>query len=224
MSDGQYREIAANGLWHNNPVLVQGLGLCPLLAVTGSVVNALGLGLATIIVLTGANIAISTARNYIPDAIRLPIFVVIIASFTTCIELLMNAYTYELYEILGLFIPLIVTNCVILGRADVCASRVAVLPAAFDGLMMGMGFTLVLITLGAIRELLGGGTLFANMQLLLWPQTAHWKLTVIEEYRGSLFAILPPGAFFVTGLLIAGKNIIVRLRSAPVAAAVKAQG
>jgi len=224
MSDGQYREIAANGLWHNNPVLVQGLGLCPLLAVTGSVVNALGLGLATIIVLTGANIAISTARNYIPDAIRLPIFVVIIASFTTCIELLMNAYTYELYEILGLFIPLIVTNCVILGRADVCASRVAVLPAAFDGLMMGMGFTLVLITLGAIRELLGGGTLFANMQLLLWPQTAHWKLTVIEEYRGFLFAILPPGAFFVTGLLIAGKNIIVRLRSAPVAAAVKAQG
>lgn len=223
MADENYKEIAANGLWHNNPVLVQGLGLCPLLAVTGSVVNALGLGLATIAVLTGANVSISMARNYVPEAIRLPIFVIIIASFTTCIELLMNAFTYELYEILGLFIPLIVTNCVILGRADVCASRVGVLPAAFDGLMMGLGFTLVLVLLGAIRELLGSGTLFDNMQLLLWPETASWKLHLTEDYGGFLLAILPPGAFLATGLLIAGKNIISRRLEARAAAELQGQ-
>ncbi|MCB1662809.1 MAG: electron transport complex subunit E [Pseudomonadales bacterium] len=210
MADNSYREIASNGLWHNNPVLVQGLGLCPLLAVSGSVVNALGLGLATMAVLTGSNVAISMARKYIPEAIRLPIFVIIIACFTTCIELIMNAFTFELYEILGLFIPLIVTNCVILGRADVCASRVGVLPAAFDGLMMGLGFTMVLVVLGAIRELFGTGALFSNMQLLLWPETANWTLRLVDNYNGFLLAILPPGAFLATGLLVAGKNIITR--------------
>ena len=210
MADNSYREIASNGLWHNNPVLVQGLGLCPLLAVSGSVVNALGLGLATMAVLTGSNVAISMARKYIPEAIRLPIFVIIIACFTTCIELIMNAFTFELYEILGLFIPLIVTNCVILGRADVCASRVGVLPAAFDSLMMGLGFTMVLVVLGAIRELFGTGALFSNMQLLLWPETANWTLRLVDNYNGFLLAILPPGAFLATGLLVAGKNIITR--------------
>jgi len=210
MADNSYREIASNGLWHNNPVLVQGLGLCPLLAVSGSVVNALGLGLATMAVLTGSNVAISMARKHIPEAIRLPIFVIIIASFTTCVELIMNAFTFELYEILGLFIPLIVTNCVILGRADVCASRVGVLSAAFDGLMMGLGFTMVLVVLGAIRELFGTGALFSNMQLLLWPETANWTLRLVDNYNGFLLAILPPGAFLATGLLVAGKNIITR--------------
>jgi electron transport complex protein RnfE len=178
--------------------------------VSGSVVNALGLGLATMAVLTGSNVAISMARKYIPEAIRLPIFVIIIACFTTCIELIMNAFTFELYEILGLFIPLIVTNCVILGRADVCASRVGVLPAAFDGLMMGLGFTMVLVVLGAIRELFGTGALFSNMQLLLWPETANWTLRLVDNYNGFLLAILPPGAFLATGLLVAGKNIITR--------------
>lgn len=215
MAQNDYGSIASNGLWHNNPVLVQGLGLCPLLAVTGSVVNGLGLGLATIAVLTGSNIAISAVRHYVPDAIRLPIFVIVIASFTTCIELLMNAFTYELYEILGLFIPLIVTNCVILGRADVCASRVGVLPAAFDGLMMGLGFTLVLIVLGGIREALGSGTLFSNMELLLWPQTAHWTLHLVENYNGFLLAVLPPGAFLATGILIAMKNLVTRRLEKP---------
>ncbi len=210
MADENFSEIAVNGLWSNNPVLVQGLGLCPLLAVTGSVVNALGLGMATIAVLTGANVSISLARNYIPDAIRLPIFVIIIASFTTCIELLMNAFTYELYEILGLFIPLIVTNCVILGRADACASKVSLLPAVFDGLMMGLGFTLVLVALGSIREVLGAGTLFSNMHLLFGPVAENWTWHLIDQYNGFLFAILPPGAFLATGLLIAGKNIISR--------------
>ena len=203
-----YREIGKNGLWKNNPALVQLLGLCPLLAVTGSVVNALGLGLATTLVLTGSNISVSLIRNSVSDAVRLPAFVMIIASFTTCTELLMKAFTYELYQILGIFIPLIVTNCAILGRADAFASKNSVLPSAFDGLMMGAGFASVLVTVGAIRELLGNGTLFANMDLLFGPAAEGLKITLFENYSGLLVAILPPGAFIVTGFLIAMKNVI----------------
>lgn len=203
-----YREISKNGLWKNNPALVQLLGLCPLLAVTGSVVNALGLGLATTLVLTGSNISVSLIRNTVSDAVRLPAFVMIIASFTTCTELLMKAFTYELYQILGIFIPLIVTNCAILGRADAFASKNRVLPSAFDGFMMGAGFAAVLLTVGAIRELLGHGTLFANMNLLFGPMANNWTLTLVEDYSGLLVAILPPGAFIVTGFLIALKNVV----------------
>lgn len=210
MSSESYGQIAANGLWHNNPALVQGLGLCPLLAVTGSVVNALGLGLATIAVLTGSNMVVSCIRNHVSDSVRLPVFVMVIASFTTCTELLMKAYTYELYQILGIFIPLIVTNCVILGRADTFASRHALLPSMADGLMMGLGFTLVLVLLGAIRELLGSGTLMNNMHLLLGELARNWTLQLGENYRGFLLAILPPGAFLATGMLIAGKNLLDR--------------
>ncbi len=210
MSSDSYGQIAANGLWHNNPALVQGLGLCPLLAVTGSVVNALGLGLATIAVLTGSNMVVSCIRNHVTDSVRLPVFVMVIASFTTCIELLMKAYTYELYQILGIFIPLIVTNCVILGRADTFASRHPLLPSLADGLMMGLGFTLVLVLLGAIRELLGSGTLMNNMHLLLGELARNWTLHLGENYRGFLLAILPPGAFLATGILIAGKNLLDR--------------
>jgi len=202
--------IALNGLWKNNPALVQLLGLCPLLGVSSSVVNALGLGLATVMVVTGSNIAVSLIRRQVNDAIRLPVFVMIIAAFTTCIELLMQAYTYELYRILGIFIPLIVTNCVILGRADGFASRNPVLPSAFDGLMMGAGFTIILVLLGALRELIGQGTLFANMDLLFGPVASDWNITVIPNYKQFLFAILPPGAFVFMGFLIALKNIIDR--------------
>ncbi len=208
MSDKSYKALAYDGLWKNNPALVQLLGLCPLLAVTGSVVNALGLGLATMLVLTGSNAAVSLIRNYVPDTIRLPAFVMIIASFTTCIELLMKAYTFELYQILGIFIPLIITNCTILGRADGFASKNPVMPAAWDGLVMGTGFGAVLLALGAIRELIGSGTLFANMDLLLGPMAAGWVLQPFESYPGFLVAILPPGAFIITGLLIAYKNLI----------------
>lgn len=203
-----YRVISNNGLWSNNPALVQLLGLCPLLAVSGSVVNALGLGLATMLVLVGSNASVSLIRNHVSDAVRLPVFVMIIASFTTCTEMLMKAFTYELFEILGIFIPLIVTNCVILGRADAFASKNKLAPAAFDGLMMGLGFTLVLITIGAVRELLGQGTLFSNMDLLFGAQAVHWKLTLLNNYSGFLVAILPPGAFLVVGFLIAIKNLI----------------
>ena len=203
-----YREITLNGLWKNNPALVQLLGLCPLLGVSNSTVNALGLALATTLVLICSNAAVSLVRGVVNTAVRLPAFVMIIAALTTCIELLMQAYTYELYQILGIFIPLITTNCVILGRADGFAAKHDPARAAYDGLMMGLGFGSVLVLIGAIRELLGTGALFANMHLLFGPMAADWKLTLVHDYRGFLLAILPPGAFIVLGLLIAGKNRI----------------
>lgn len=205
-SGTDYSEIIYNGIWKNNPALVQLLGLCPLLAVTSTVVNALGLGLATLVVLVGANVAVSLIRNYVTDAVRLPAFVMIIASFVTSIELVMQAYTYELYQILGIFIPLIVTNCAILGRADAFAARNPIIPSALDGLMMGLGFMAVLLVLGAMRELIGQGTLFSDMQLLLGDIAINWKIEVFEDYPDVLFAILPPGAFIGLGLLIALKN------------------
>ncbi len=208
MTDSEFSTLVKNGLWHNNPALVQLLGLCPLLAVTGTVVNALGLGIATILVLLGSNVAVSMIRNFVPDTVRLPAFVMIIASLVTCAELLMQAFTYELYEILGIFIPLIVTNCAILGRADAFACKNPILPAATDGLMMGLGFTAVLVLLGAMREVIGQGTLFSGMDLLLGPMAADWTVVVFSDYDNFLFAILPPGAFVAMGLIIALKNII----------------
>lgn len=207
MSDSKMN-IANNGLWKNNAAVVQLLGLCPLLAVTGTVVNALGLGLATMVVLIGSNIAVSLIRHYVSDAIRLPAFVMIIASFTTCAELLMQAYTYELYQVLGIFIPLIVTNCTILGRADAFARKNPVIPAALDGFFMALGFLIVLLMLGALRELIGQGTLFTNMHLIFGETARGWQLTVFPNYNDFLFAVLPPGAFVGLGLLIALKNLI----------------
>ncbi|MDC0663902.1 electron transport complex subunit E [Marinobacter sp. SS21] len=199
-------EIIKDGLWLNNPALVQVLGLCPLLAVTSTVVNAIGLGLATLLVLMGSNLAVSLIRNYVGDSVRLPAFVMIIASFVTCAELLMQAFTYELYQILGIFIPLIVTNCAILGRADAFASKNPPLPALLDGAMMGLGFFSVLVVLGGLRELVGQGTLFTDMELLLGPMAADWGIRPLENYPDVLFMILPPGAFVGLGLLIALKN------------------
>ena len=206
MSD--YRELSINGLWKNNPAIVQLLRLCPLLAVTGSVVNALGLGIATCFVLVTSNSAVSLIRNVTADAVRLPTFVMIIAAAVTCIELLMQAYSYELYEILGIFLPLITTNCVILGRADGFARKNPLLPALYDGLAMGLGFTAVLLVLGALRELTGTGALFANMDLLFGAGAADWKVVFFADYQPFLLAILPPGAFIFTGLIIALKNVI----------------
>jgi|SRR6056300_170402 electron transport complex protein RnfE len=203
-----YQAIVKEGLWTKNAALVQLLGLCPLLAVTGSVVNALGLGLATLLVLTGSNLAVSLIRNKVSEVIRLPAFVMIIATFTTCTELLMKAYTYELFLILGIFIPLIVTNCTILGRAEAFASKNSPLPSVLDGLMMGVGFGAVLLVLGALREVIGSGTLFANMDLLLGPVAANWEIQVLPWDSGLLIAVLPPGAFLIAGLLIAFKNMI----------------
>ena len=204
----EYKDIIANGLWKNNPALVQVLGLCPLLAVTATVVNALGLGLATTLVLVSSNISVSLIRNYVSPTVRLPAFVMIIASLVTCAELLMQAYTYELYQILGIFIPLIVTNCAILGRADAFASKNPILPSALDGLMMGVGFTFVLLALGALREVIGQGTLFTGMDLLFGEVAANWSITLFDHYPQFLFAMLPPGAFVGMGILMAIKNLI----------------
>ncbi|UYV17652.1 electron transport complex subunit E [Halomonas qaidamensis] len=209
----QWRELARNGLWSNNPALVQLLGLCPLLAVSGSVVNALGLAFATLLVMVGASTTISLIRHQVPSAVRLPAFVMVIAAFVTCAELLMAAFAYSLYQVLGIFIPLIVTNCAILGRADAFASRQPVLPAAIDGFMMGLGFGAVLVLLGALRELLGQGTLFSDMTLLFGPIATNWQITFVDDYQ-FLFFVLPPGAFFVAGLLIALKNVLDQRRSA----------
>jgi electron transport complex protein RnfE len=208
MANKSLQEITLDGLWKNNPALVQLLGLCPLLAVTGTVVNAIGLGLATILVLVGSNIAVSLIRNHVSDAVRLPAFVMIIASFVTVTELVMQALTYELYQILGIFIPLIVTNCAILGRADAFASKNGVIPSAVDGLTMGLGFTVVLILLGVIREIIGQGTLFTNMDLIFGDMAANWQIVIFNDYPDFLFAILPPGAFVAMGLIIAVKNLV----------------
>ncbi len=208
MANKSLQEISLDGLWKNNTALVQLLGLCPLLAVTGTVVNAIGLGLATILVLVGSNIAVSLIRNHVSDAVRLPAFVMIIASFVTVTELVMQALTYELYQILGIFIPLIVTNCAILGRADAFASKNGLIPSAVDGFTMGLGFTVVLILLGVIREIIGQGTLFTNMDLIFGEMALNWQIVIFSDYPDFLFAILPPGAFVAMGLIIAIKNLV----------------
>ena len=176
--------IARNGLWRNNPVWSSCSALCPLLGTSNSTVNALGLGLATMLVLACSNAAVSLVRGAVSEAIRLPAFVMIIAALTTCIELLMQAWTYELYQVLGIFIPLITTNCVILGRAEAFAAKNGVLRASFDGLLMGLGFAPVLLVLGGLRELLGQGTLLADMHLF-GPAAADWKIQLFPQYQAS---------------------------------------
>lgn len=200
--------IMHDGLWKNNAALVQLLGLCPLLAVSGTLINGLGLGLATMVVLVCSNITVSLVRNYLPREIRIPIFVMLIASFVTNVQLLMHAFTYDLHLVLGIFIPLIVTNCMVIGRAEAFASKHSVIPSALDGFFQGLGFASVLVALGAIREILGQGTLFSGADLLFGEWAAALKLTLVNVDRSFLLAILPPGAFFGLGVLIALKNTI----------------
>ncbi|MBA6251548.1 MULTISPECIES: electron transport complex subunit E [unclassified Colwellia] len=204
----EYKELAWQGLWKNNPGIVQLLGLCPLLAVTSTLTNAIGLGLATLFVLICSNTTVSAIRKWVPKEIRIPIFVLIIASFVTCVQLLMNAYTFGLYQSLGIFLPLIVTNCAIIGRAEAYASKNPIKQASFDGLMMGLGFLLILILLGAVREILGQGTLFDGANLLLGEWASILRVEVYTLDSQFLLAILPPGAFIVMGLFIALKNAI----------------
>lgn len=201
-------KIIKDGLWHNNPGLVQLLGLCPLLAVSATVINGLGLGIATTLTLVTSNIIVSLVRNSVPDEIRLPVFVLIIASVVTAIELFMNAYLHDLYKILGIFIPLIVTNCIIIGRAEAFASKNNFYQSSLDGFFMGLGFTAVLVVLGGVREILGNGTLFSYSHLLFGHGSEWMTITIIPEYRGFILAILPPGAFFALGFIIALKNVI----------------
>ena len=208
MNAPSYGSIARDGLWNNNPGLVQLLGLCPLLAVTSTFVNALGLGLATLLTLATTNLVVSLIRKVVRPEVRIPVFVLVIASVVTVIELAMNAYFHELYLILGIFIPLIVTNCNIIGRAEAFASKHDPGRALADGIMMGLGFLLVLVALGGLREIVGQGTLFAQAHLMFGEAARDWTLHLIDDYRGFLLAILPPGAFLGLGLIIALKNVI----------------
>ena len=204
----EYAPIAKDGLWTNNAVFAQMLGLCPLLAVSNTVVNALGLGLATITVLIMSNMSVSLIRNIVRPEIRLPVFVMIIASAVTAIELIMHAWFYELYLILGIFIPLIVTNCAIIARAETFASKNTLGKSFFDGLMMGLGFTMVLVLLGSMRELLGKGTLLSNAHLMFGENMQWLTIEVFTDYEGFLLAILPPGAFMGLAFLLAARNYL----------------
>ncbi len=208
MNNVSYSKIVQDGLWTNNAGFVQLLGLCPLLAVSNTVVNALGLGLATTVVLLASNTTISLIRNLVRPEVRIPVFVMVIASFVTATELAMNAFLHELYLILGIFIPLIVTNCTIIGRAEAFASKQNPLRAALDGLAMGIGFTVALTMLGALREIIGRGTLFNQADLMFGEAARGWTIRMLEDYRGFLLAVLPPGAFIGLGLLIALKNTV----------------
>jgi electron transport complex protein RnfE len=210
MNEADYQRIAADGLWRNNVAFVQVLGLCPLLAVTSTVVNGLGLGIATLLVLVASNVTVSLIRRLVRPEVRIPVFVLVIASFVTAVELSMNAYFHDLYKILGIFIPLIVTNCAILGRAEAFASKTSAGKAFADGLTMGLGFTMALVLLGGMRELIGWGTLFSQAHLMFGEGARGLAMTLVEDYRGFLLAILPPGAFIGLGILIALKNVIDR--------------
>jgi electron transport complex protein RnfE len=200
------KQIFVDGLWRQNTGMVVLLGLCPLLAVSGTAVNGIGLGLATTLTLVCSNFAVSLSRRLLRPEIRIPAYVLIIASVVTTIQLLMQAWFHDLYRVLGIFIPLIVTNCAIIGRAEAFASRNPPLPAALDGLATGLGFCLTLVVLGAFRELVGHGTLFRQAQLLFGDVGEALQLTVIPNHPGFLLALLPPGAFIALGLLIAGRN------------------
>lgn len=202
-----WRELLSQGLWRNNPAIVQLLGLCPLLAVSNTATNALGLGLATLLVLVCTNTMISLFRRQIPHEIRIPIYVMIIATTVTAVQLLMNAYTYSLYQSLGIFIPLIVTNCIVIGRAEAFASKNSVMHAAFDGFAMGLGMTLSLFVLGALREIIGNGTLFDGIHLLLGDWAKSLRIEFFHNDSNLLLAILPPGAFIGFGIILAAKNI-----------------
>ncbi len=208
MISSEYGNIIKEGLWNNNQAFVALLGLCPLLAVSNTVINSLGLGLATTVTLLCSNLIVSLIRNFVSSEVRLPVFVLVIACIVTMIELAMNAWFYGLYKILGIFIPLIVTNCSIIGRAEAFAAKNSVDKAILDGLSIGLGFTFALVLLGAMREVIGSGTLFAHADLMFGPVAKNWQINVVEDYSGMLLAILPPGAFIGLGFLIALKNII----------------
>ena len=203
-----YKKIVRDGLWDNNVVFSQMLALCPLLAVTGTATNGLGMGLATTAVLVASNFIISVSRGVITPEVRIPVFILLIASIVTLVDMFMNAYLHELYKVLGLFIPLIVTNCAILGRAESFAFRNPMPASVLDGLMMGLGFTFALVTLGATREVIGSGTLFANASLMFGEMFSVIELNIIPNYNGFLLMILPPGAFIALGFILAGKRMI----------------
>jgi len=203
-----YRQIISEGFWGNNVVLAQNIALCPLLAVTSTATNGLGMGIATTAVLIASNALISLIRSFIPNEVRIPAFIVIIATTVTLVDMSMNAYLHELYKVLGLFIPLIVVNCAVLARAESFASKNSLLPSIVDGLFMGIGFTVALVALGGMREIIGSGTLFSGASLLLGQNFSFLEMTIIPHYKGVLLMILPPGGFVAMGFLIVGKRLL----------------
>lgn len=206
MTSQEFRDIFYNGVWKQNTGLVQLLGLCPILAVSSSVVNAVSLGLATALVMTLSGAAIAPIRQLVPNEARIPVFILIIAVLVTVVQFAMNAWMYKLYLVLGIFIPLIVTNCIVLARIEAFASKNPVLDSALDGLAMGLGLTAVLAVLGGIREIFGHGTLLSGIDMVFGEAAKAWVITVVPNYHGFLLAILPPGAFITLGMLIAAKN------------------
>jgi len=218
MSDSMGK-IVKDGLWENNVVFSQLLAMCPTMAVTTSGTNGLGMGLATTAVLVVSNILVSMIRKTVSNQVRIPVFVVLIATLVTVVDMAMNAWLHDLYKVLGLFIALIVVNCAILGRAEAFAFKSGVVASAVDGLAMGLGFTLSLVVIGLIREFFGSGTLFAQASNLLGPSFAFLEVKV-PNFDGALLMILPPGAFAVLGLLLAAKHVYeTRRKAAPVAVA-----
>jgi len=208
-----YKEITINGLWKQNSGVVQLLGLCPTLAVTTTAVNGLSLGLATALVMAASNGSVSPVRKLIPNEIRVPVFILVIAALVTVIDMSINAFAHPLHKVLGIFIPLIVVNCIVLARVESFASKNAPVPSILDGFMMGTGLALVLGLLGGMRELVGKGTLFSGLDLVFGPAAKQFALTVIPDYHGFLLAVLPPGAFLGLGTLIAVRNWIELIKS-----------
>lgn len=210
----QYGEIVENGLWKQNPGVVQLLGLCPTLAVTTTAINGLSLGIATSLVMALSNASVSPVRKLVPDEIRIPVFILIIAALVTVVDLTMNAYFHPLYNVLGIFIPLIVTNCIVLARVEAFAAKNPTTPSALDGFVMGLGLTLVLTLLGAMREFAGKGTVLSGLDLVFGPEAKAFVFQVLPDYPGFLLAILPPGAFIGLGLLVAVRNWVEQRKAA----------
>lgn len=206
MNYQEMKDIVYNGMWKQNTGVVQLLGLCPILAVSSSVVNGVSLGIATTIVMALSGAAISPIRLAVPNEARIPVFILIIAVLVTVIQFGMNAYMHSLYLVLGIFIPLITTNCIVLARIEAFASKQPTLQSALDGFAMGLGLTAVLALLGGLREIFGHGTLLSGIDMVFGESAKSLVITVVPDYHGFLLAILPPGAFITLGLLIAGKN------------------
>jgi electron transport complex protein RnfE len=204
----QYNTIVKDGLWDNNGVLAMLLGMCPTMAMTTSATNGLGMGLATAVVMAASSLLVATFRNQITQEVRIPVYILIVASMVTLVDLCMNAWMHELYKVLGLFIPLIVSNCLPLARLEAFAAKEPVLPSFMDGLFMGIGFTIALTIIGAVREISGAGTLFADASLLLGPAFKFMEMRLMSPDMGVLMMILPPGGFLVTGLLVVVKRML----------------
>jgi electron transport complex protein RnfE len=203
----QYRTIVKDGLWDNNGVFGMLLGLCPTMAMTTSATNGFGMGVATAVVMAASSLLVAAFRKRISQEVRIPVFILIVAAMVTLVDLAMNAFMHELYKVLGLFIPLIVSNCLPLARLEAFAAKEPVLPSFLDGLFMGIGFTFALTAIGAVREIIGSGTLFSDASLLLGPAFKFMELRLLPADTGVLMMVLPPGGFLVTGLLVVVKRL-----------------